>query len=131
MGNKTQRIRAKQKKHNIEHYNDEQHGPHKNRERIQVVMECNILNSTDFASVYYCVLTVKYVLFFILLAVKTINNIPDLTILPFLSVNWILLPAFNNPMIVHASEKISCALSLVSVINPTTIRSRTRWLSYI
>jgi hypothetical protein len=34
-------------------------------------------------------------------------------------------------MIVHASEKISCALSLVSVINPTTIRSRTRWLSYI
>jgi hypothetical protein len=85
-----------------------------------------MLNSTDFVSVYYCVLTVtrKYVLFFILLAVKNINNILDLTILPFLSVNWIVLPAFNNPMIVHATEKIS----LVSVINPTTIRSRTRWL---
>ena len=65
--------------------------PTKHRERIQVVMEGNILNSTDFASVYHCVLTVtrKYVLFFILLAVKTINNIPDLTILPFISVNWI------------------------------------------
>jgi hypothetical protein len=83
-----------------------------------------MLNSTDFVSVYYSVLTVKYVLFFILLAVKNINNILDLTILPFLFVNWIVLPAFNNPMIVHANEKIF----LVSVINPTTIRSRTRWL---
>ena len=63
--------------------------PTKNRERIEVVMEGSMLNSTDFASVYYCVLTVKYVPFFILLAVKTINNIPDLTILPLLSVNWI------------------------------------------
>ena len=100
--------------------------PTKNRVPIEVVMEGNMLNSTDFASVYYCVLTVtrKYVLFFILLSVKTINHIPDLTILPFLSVNWIELPAFNNPMIVHATDKISCSLSLVSVINPTTIRSR-------